>query len=213
MSFVGPRFKYGFDSSTALAYEWEQATHHTPTEAAEFFRRSHSYLYNLAIWEASGNRPAYVAVAAPLLSRLKSKRLIDYGCGIGSDTLALRSLGMHVTPCDFDSPSTRFFQWRACRLRQDGHFYEPGCLPRDLRADALWIIDTLDHLPDLELNIGPILARVQIVVCEQLAQNRGHGSQGFHHRRPSGEIASLFGRYGFRLEISRQEVQGWIRER
>jgi hypothetical protein len=211
-AFLGTTFIHGLDSSRALAREWDRASPRTPGEAADFFRTNTSYLYNLTIWEASGNRPRYVTAAAPLLARLNSRSVVDYGSGIGSDTLALRRLGLKVTPCDYHSPSTRFFQWRATRSRQDTRVYEPGQLPPGLRPDTLWIIDTLDHLPDIEASIGPLLDSAQTLICEQLADDRAHGRQGFHRRRPPGEIACAYASRGFCLLASAQEIQCWARQ-
>lgn len=208
-AFLGKVFVHGFDSSRALAREWDQASPQMPEQTADFYRTSTAYLYNLTIWEASGNRPGYVTAAAPLLARLNSRSVVDYGSGIGSDTLALRRLGLQVTPCDYRSPSTRFFQWRATRSEQDSRVYEPGHLPSGLHPDTLWIIDTLDHLPDIEASIGTLLDSAQAIICEQLADHRAHGRQAFHHRRPPGVITRVFASRGFRLIASTREIQCW----
>ncbi len=217
-SYLGPRFRPGFDSSRALAREWAQTAPRTPDQIADFFRSSLSYLYNLVIWEASGNRPGYCVTAAPLLAQLGAQTVIDYGSGIGSDTLALRSLSLNVIPCDYSSPSTRFYQWRARRLQQDPRFYEPGHLPQPLSADTMWIIDTLDHLPDLEASIGHLLAttRIRIIICENPAAGRGHGHQGFHHRRHATDIAMFYTGHGFQqaaLGDVASSIQCWARPR
>jgi hypothetical protein len=211
-AFLGPRFRHGFDSSRALAREWDKAAPATPGDTADFFRASTSYLYNLAIWEASGNRPPYVDEAVPLLNALGARSIIDYGSGIGSDTLALRRLGFEVTPCDYHSPSTRFFQWRARRTGQDPSVCEPERLPTGADADTLWIIDTLDHLPDPLASIGTLLASVSTIICEQLAADRGHGRQGFHYRRPASETAAMLTGYGFRPTASNRTLQCWHKQ-
>jgi hypothetical protein len=194
--FLGDRVIPYFDSSPALATEWRQADRSTEHGIREFYRNSVSYLYNLAIWEASGNRPAYVQAAAPLLAHLRSRVLIDYGSGIGSDTLALRELGFTVIPCDYRSPSTEFFQWRARRLGQPVAVYEPHELTTATQGDILWIIDTLDHLADIDDSLGHLLHQTDILVCERLSMGRAHGSQGFHYRRGTDEIEAIFHRYG-----------------
>jgi hypothetical protein len=67
--FLGAAFRPHFDSSRALAAEWDVANPHTDHDIAQFFRTSTSYLYNLAIWEVSGNRPDYFTHALPILAR------------------------------------------------------------------------------------------------------------------------------------------------
>jgi hypothetical protein len=79
-------FRLYFDSSRALAAEWDTANPRTNHDIVQFFRASTSYLYNLAIWEASGNRPHYLAHPLPILASHGTRTVLDYGCGIGSDT-------------------------------------------------------------------------------------------------------------------------------
>lgn len=193
VNFLGPRFQPYFDSSRALAAEWDAANPRTARDVAQFFRTSTSYLYNLAIWEASGNRPDYVSLALPTLARRGTRTVLDYGCGIGSDTLALRQRGFDVVACDFQSPSTAFLRWRS---HEAIPVVEPGELTSINAPDTLWVIDTLDHLADIETSLGPMLPTVELMVTENLTANRGHGQQRFHIRRPYAELVALFTRYG-----------------
>src|SRR4051794_41957747 len=39
-------------------------------------------------------------------------RVLDYGCGTGSDGLLLLEAGYRVEFADFDNPSTAFLRWR-----------------------------------------------------------------------------------------------------
>jgi SAM-dependent methyltransferase len=188
--FLGAGFRPYFDSSKALAAEWDAADPRTVREVAEFFRASTSYLYNLVIWEASGNRPRYLDAALDALHRHAVHTVLDYGCGIGSDAIALTEHGFTVTGCDYQSPSTAFMRWRAHGAIR---VVEPGDAAA---ADALWIIDALDHLPDIEQSLGRMLTAATVVVTEDLREDREHGRQRFHHRRPYGDVLDLFGRYG-----------------
>lgn len=191
--FLGADFQPYYDSSRALAAEWDLADPRTGDEIAQFFRSSTSYLYNLAIWEASGNRPDYLHHALPELRRRGVRRVLDYGCGIGSDMIALRHNGFKVTGCDFRSPSTAFLHWRSTETIP---VVEPGELSSIPTPNTLWVIDTLDHLTDIVTSLGEVLAVVDLVVCENLTAQRGHGSQRFHFRRPFPEIAEVFAYYG-----------------
>lgn len=192
--FLGEEFTPYLDSATALAETWRQADPRSPGEMAAFFRASTAYLYNLAIWQASGNRPDYASAAIPALLDHRVRTVLDYGCGIGNDTLPLLEAGFDVTGCDYDSPSTRFLRWRLCRHGYDATVVEPGAdVPI---ADALWIIDTLDHLADLDAALGALLGQARIVVCESLTIRRGVSGKGFHHHWPAGQITATFAHYG-----------------
>jgi 2-polyprenyl-3-methyl-5-hydroxy-6-metoxy-1,4-benzoquinol methylase len=191
--FLGTEFTPYFDSSRALAAEWDTASPRTDHDIAQFFRTSTSYLYNLAIWEASGNRPDYLAHALPILARHGTRTVLDYGCGIGSDTIALHHLGFRVIGCDFHSPSTAFLRWRS---EHTIPVIEPGQLDSITEVDTLWVIDTLDHLTDIETSLGALLSTVSLVITENLSITRAHGRQRFHHRRPFPEFTALFAHHG-----------------
>ncbi len=193
VEFLGPDFRPYFDSSRGLATEWDTANPRTEHDIAQFFRTNTSYLYNLAIWEASGNRPAYVPLALPTLARRGTRSILDYGCGIGSDTLPLHQSGFDVVGCDFYSPSTAFLRWRS---HDTIPVIEPGALTSISPPDTLWAIDTLDHLVDIETSLGTVLRAVDLMVTENLTTHRGHGQQRFHINRPYPELATLFARYG-----------------
>ncbi|MFE6164145.1 hypothetical protein ACFQ7F_35100 [Streptomyces sp. NPDC056486] len=190
------------DSSRGLAAAWDKAQPTTPAARAEFFRSSTDYLYNSTIWTASGNRPPYVRQALPVLERLGVRTLIDYGCGIGQDTLRLRTLGYAVTPCDYHSPSTRFLKWRAARANQPVQVVEPAQVDDAPDTDALWIIDTLDHLTQPHQELTHTLLNVSAVITENISIHKGHGTQGFHNRRSAHELISFFGAHDFSPEVS-----------
>jgi hypothetical protein len=207
--FLGEDLQPYYDSSRALATDWDRADPHTTHEIADFFRRSTSYLYNLTIWEASGNRPDYLQAALPVLLRHGSRRVLDYGCGIGSDTLRLHHGGYDVTGCDFQSPSTAFLRWRSGNTIP---VIEPSELDRIPPPDTLWIIDTLDHLSDIEDSLGSLLSVADLVICENIAVQRTHGRQRFHHRRPHSEITELFSSHGLAPSTTTPDViMFWMR--
>lgn len=206
-AFLGESYQPYVDSSRALAEEWDRADPQTAAEVAAFFQTSTSYLYNLTVWEASGNRPAYVDAALPHLCAHRVRTVLDIGSGIGSDALALSDRGYSVTTCDFDSPSTRFCDHRASVPISR---VAPADLGLAHAADALWIIDTLDHLPNPGRTLDRVLPAARLVVTEDLSESRGHGRQRFHHRRPWAQIRELFGRFTFQPHLA-DPVMVWTR--
>lgn len=193
VDFLGAAFQPYYDSSRALADEWDAANPSTEEEIAHFFRTSTSYLYNLAIWEASGNRPPYVPLALPTLAYHGTRTVLDYGCGIGSDTIPLGKAGFGVIACDFRSPSTNFMCWRS---NESIPLIEPSEVGSIASPDALWVVNTLDHLADIRAALGGLLSTVSLVITENMTINHGHGRQKFHHRRSFAELASLFAEFG-----------------
>lgn len=119
--------------------------------------------------------------------------MLDYGCGIGSDAIPLQQSGFNVLGCDFHSPSTAF-------LHRRSHPTIPVIEPSDISSitapDTLWVIDTLDHLVDIENSLGDVLPIVDLMVTENLTINRSHGRQRFHIRRPLKDLTTLFANFG-----------------
>lgn len=200
--FLGPAFRPYFDSSTQLARDWDHADPSSPEEVADFFRASEAYLYNLTVWEVSGHRPRYLDEAAATVLRARPRVVLDYGCGIGSDLLGLRRLAAEadapftVIGCDYASPSTGFLHHRLRRRGLDVPVVEPQQLGTLPQPDVLWIIDTLDHLSDLDGQLGPLLSETRLLVCEDLSEDRTHGAQRFHNRRQPGELAGFLQGHG-----------------
>lgn len=189
--FLGPRFRPYFDSSRALQAEWLAAAPSTAEHRQAFFGSTESYLYNLAIWHASGNRPRYVTAGAAYLPA--SCRILDFGAGIGQDAIELTRLGHQVIACEIPGPCTDFLRWRL--KEHDLHIeIRPPQQTSNVAADTLWIIDTIDHLLDIDTALCGILLTVDRVFCENLHVTR-RGGQDFHERRSFKTIADALRRY------------------
>jgi hypothetical protein len=127
-------------------------------------------------------------------------------------TLSLHHSGFDVIGCDFYSPSAAFLRWRSGGTIP---VIEPDNLDVIAEFDTLWVIDTLDHLSNIEASLGPLLSVVNLVVTENLSTTRGHGRQRFHYRRTFPELAALFARYGLipSTTSSRTPIMYWTRDR
>lgn len=214
VEYLGDRFIPYLDSSRALADAWDRAAPCTTEQVRRFYRDTDAYLYNQVIWHASGNRPRYVDAALPLLAAHREALILDYGCGIGEDILALHHAGHRVIGCDLPSPPTDFLAWRATRHQYPHRVLHPDELPALSPPAILWIMDALDHVPDVSATLDALLSRVRLVVTEDQRTHRGHGRQSFHYRRPLREIDNTFASFGLtRMAPSRTPapLAVWIR--
>src|SRR5207247_5879932 len=90
---------------------------------------------------------------APYLSEVArtvspGARILDYGCGIGSDGLALIDAGYRVEFADFDNPSTRYLRWRLEHRGLKARIYD---LDRETPAsdfDLAFAFDVIEHVDD-----------------------------------------------------------------
>lgn len=191
--FLGTECPPALDPTSALTAEWDAARFRSECDVARFFRTSATHLRELVISEASGYRRNNVARVLPALARHGVQTVLDYGCGIGSDTVPLHESGFAVIGCDFDSPSTAFLRWRSgdgiCVL-------DPAQIGLVPAPDALWIVDMFDYLADIEASLGALLSSVDLLVSGNLTFRRARARHRFQYRHSSAEIVAVLSRHG-----------------
>ncbi|HEX8105079.1 MAG TPA: methyltransferase domain-containing protein [Solirubrobacteraceae bacterium] len=110
------------------------------------YRRSEAYLYDLTAFSLSGTKAPYLdllrAAVAP------GARVLDYGCGIGSDGLALLEAGYDVEFADFDNPSTRYLRWRLERRGRAAAVHDVDAGPVPGGFDLVFALDVIEHVED-----------------------------------------------------------------
>jgi SAM-dependent methyltransferase len=175
---------------------------HLEAEARELgdeqrlYRESRAYLYNLTAFAMTGTKLPYLR---ELLRALPGgARVLDVGCGIGSDGLMLLEAGFDVEFADFDNPSTRYLRWRLERrgLRARVHDLDAGPLPSGF--DAAYAFDVLEHVDD-PLALLAAMERSAALVCVNLLATSGEDSV-LHRELPVAAIAGRARRRGLRAD-------------
>src|SRR4051794_22782792 len=88
----------------------------------ELYRTSQADLYNLTAFAMTGTKLPYLDL---LTKRAPAgARVLDYGCGIGSDGLMLLEAGYRVEFADFDNPSVEYLRWRLARRGLDAPIHD-----------------------------------------------------------------------------------------
>ncbi len=136
-----------------------------------FYRRSEGYLYNLTAFAITGTKTPYLndltRLAAP------GARVLDFGCGIGSDGLALAEAGYGVTFADFDNPSTRYLRWRLKRrgVRAAFHDLDVGDPPGG--HDLAFAFDVIEHVDEPLAALGRMERAAATVLVNLLEPEQG----------------------------------------
>jgi SAM-dependent methyltransferase len=130
------------------------------------YRESEAYLYDLTAFAMTGTKDPYRAWVAEALP--PGAHVLDVGCGIGSDGLALLSAGFRVTFADFDNPSTRYLRWRLERRGLDARVVDLDREPLPAGADLAYAFDVLEHVDDPFALLGAMERAAGLVLVNLL---------------------------------------------
>ncbi|HEV2815157.1 MAG TPA: methyltransferase, partial [Solirubrobacteraceae bacterium] len=165
-------------------------------DEARLYRESEAYLYNLTAFAMTGTKLPYlrelVAAVAP------RGRLLDVGCGIGSDGLMLLEAGYEVTFADFDNPSTRYLRWRLDRRGFAAPIHDLDRDPLPAGFDAAYAFDVLEHVDD-PLALLTEMEAAASLVCVNLLDT-GPDDSILHHELPADEIVTRAKRHDLRSD-------------
>lgn len=152
-------------------------------DESELYRTSEAYLYNLTAFAMSGTKLPYLEAMMRLVP--PGARVLDYGCGIGSDGLMLLDAGYAVEFADFANPSTEYLRWRLARRSWDApvHDLDVG-VPEGF--DAAYAFDVIEHVPDAVPFLEEMERRAGLVVVNLLEY--GPHEQELHYRLPIGRL-------------------------
>ena len=110
------------------------------------YRTSKMYLYNLTAFAMSRTKEPYLSDLSDVVA--PGARILDYGCGIGSDGLLLLEAGYEVGFADFGNPSTEYLRWRLQRRGLSAPIYDLDSSPPDPGWDAAYSFDVIEHVDD-----------------------------------------------------------------
>jgi GT2 family glycosyltransferase len=118
---------------------------HAAPDEATFYRTSTAYLYDLTAFAMSGTKRPYRRMIRRVVP--PGARLLDYGCGIGSDGLRLLDDGFDVEFADFTNPSTDYLRWRLARRGRTAAVHD---VDQDLAGgyDLVYCFDVVEHIDD-----------------------------------------------------------------
>jgi len=153
--YLGESFVTYFDSSLALANEWNLERRLIKEDVESFYQKTNNYLYNLTVFYESGDRTNFKSLIQKLAENKDLTTIMDYGCGVGNDTLDLVEAGFRVLSIDFDSPTLDFLRWRLgkrgipkeqCQVipLEKINSHKEDCF----QADMFWAVDVLEHMFD-----------------------------------------------------------------
>lgn len=143
------------------------------------YRTSTAYLYNLTAFAMTRTKVPYLRELARHVP--PGARVLDYGCGIGSDGLLLSEAGYDVEFADFANPSVQYLRWRLDRRGIDARIHDldeevPGGF------DAAFAFDVIEHVDDPFAFLQEMENRADLVTVNFLEPDPA--DQDLHHELP-----------------------------
>jgi SAM-dependent methyltransferase len=171
----------------ARLQRWEQAVDEELAEVGDeqtLYRTSQMYLYNLTAFAMSRTKEPYLADLADLVP--PGARILDYGCGIGSDGLLLLEAGYDVGFADFANPSTDYLRWRLRKRGLAAPIFDLDSSPPPPGWDAAYSFDVIEHVED-PFGFLATLERLARVVVVNFLEPRAD-EPAVHHELPIPEL-------------------------
>ena len=130
-----------------LRDEWNEKKPQTDEEIRKLYKETENYLYDLAYYHFTEKRQADLELVEAL-KKHKPKNVLDYGAGIGINTLMLAREGINVTIADLDSKSLDFALWRLKKdnLKHKVWKVDVDDKPPEEKYDIIVLYDILEHL-------------------------------------------------------------------
>jgi SAM-dependent methyltransferase len=152
-------------------------------DEAEFYRRSRAYLYNLTAFAMTPTKRPYLETVARLVD--PGDRVLEYGCGIGSDGLELLEAGYRVEFADYDNPSVEYLRWRLAHRGLEAPIHD---LDRGVPGgfDLAFAFDVIEHTERPAEFLREMESRARIVVVNLLEPIEGETE--LHHDLPVGRL-------------------------
>ena len=144
------------------------------------YRTSEAYLYNLTAFAMTATKLPYLHDLTRLLA--PGARVLDYGCGIGSDGLLLLEMGYRVEFADFDNPSTRYLRWRLERRGLEAAVHDLDTAAPPPGFDLAFAFDVIEHVHDPLAFLAAMEACAGLVLVNLLEPKAGE--TGLHRELP-----------------------------
>ena len=128
-------------SQEAVEHELQQLGDET-----ELYRTSRAYLYDLTMFAMSGTKDPYLEDLTRVVP--PPARILDYGCGIGSDGLRLLAAGYSVAFADFANPSVDYLRWRLAKRGFEAEIFDLDRQEIPPGYDASYAFDVIEHVED-----------------------------------------------------------------
>jgi GT2 family glycosyltransferase/2-polyprenyl-3-methyl-5-hydroxy-6-metoxy-1,4-benzoquinol methylase len=178
--YLGPDYDHAKLQNHVREVEREEEA---AADETSFCRLSTAHLYDLTVFAMSGTNLPYRRALQRIMPT--GSRLLDYGCGIGSDGLRFLDAGYDVEFADFTNPSVRYLRWRLARRNRTATIHDvEKHVPSGY--DAVYCFDVIEHVEDPFAFLAELESRGRVVAVNFLEPDPN--DTHVHHDLPIKEL-------------------------
>jgi SAM-dependent methyltransferase len=138
-------------------------------------------------------RSSYIKDLEKNIGGFKDKRILDYGCGVGSHGIYCSQKGAIVDLLDVDGPLYNYAKWRVTnrKIKINSFFYPDSILCKNM-YNAVICLDVLEHIADPIASFNSISdslvtdGLLSLEVSSMVKPTSGHFSQSVHSWQRNG---------------------------
>lgn len=207
--YLGEEYVEYFDSSWALAEEWKSKKRDTEEEVEAFYKETKGYVYNSTIFHESGDRENLVYDLEEIVKEHQVTSVLDYGSGVGNDSLVFLEKGITTFFADFNSPVTDFLKFRIAK-RGFTNLSQYVDVQKDERPDVdmIWTVDTLEHMTDPYQIFNYITGKTRVFTYFIDDDTEAGGRHPFHIKFDYNEFNARLLEKGFH-QIKSKKLSSW----
>jgi len=173
------------EAASAASDEWRSKNPQGPQAFEDYYRNSELYQFEIASWNSSKRKVRVYQKVQTVLDRFQAQHIIDFGAGIGSDTIALHNQGFKVSYYEISHAMQAFFKWR-CQQRN----IQIPILKELQPTQCFLFLDVIEHLHDPFKQLDQFMNMGQMMVFTQSFKEHdpARGGMPYHTDYSVGQI-------------------------
>lgn len=134
------------------AKEWEDLKIDQSDQQSvfDFYTNTPNYIPECIEYHSGVKKQQLITQYVEILKQYNCKEVVDYGCGIGQDSIIQAQNNITATACDIDGITYGFAKWRfnKYKLNIEALNIEIDSFPLRKKYDAITCFEILQHVPD-----------------------------------------------------------------
>jgi len=121
----------------------------------EFYSKTQNYMYELAEYHSTKDRNNLTLTCINIMKNNNIKKVLDFGCGIGQDSIIASMNNLEATACDIDGTTLQFARWRFSQRNLNIPTISIiNNTPLSNNYDAITCFEVIMHVPNPEITIS-----------------------------------------------------------